>query len=283
MDFPDRDQALAWVGRTLVDRDGAEIGACTAVFHDDATQTTEWLCAEVAGVAVFIPAVDAAELRENVQVAVSQADVATAPSVGDAHHVSADEEAVLYRHYGIPHARAASPTLLPTDEAEQPADGVASDAAALEGVAATAATEPVAAPVAEEEAAPRTQPALDAGQDGSGESAASTGGRRQMVPAVGGLAGLALGVALGLRRLRRRRPLTRTERLAERGRAASVAFSARTGQIAASAAPLLESTKQVLRRRARVGAVAGGVPAAALTLTALRRSRDGSTPDQNGP
>ena len=144
MDFPDRELALAWVGRTLVDRDGAEIGTCTAVFHDDATQTTEWLCSEVAGVAVFIPAVDAAELRENVQVAVSRVDVATAPSVGDTHHVSADEEAALYRHYGIPHSRDASPTVLPTDEAGQPTNGVASDAAAKEGVGTPAAAEPVA-------------------------------------------------------------------------------------------------------------------------------------------
>jgi hypothetical protein len=273
MDFPERQLALAWVGRTLVDRDGQEIGACTAVFHDDATQTTEWLCSQVAGAAVFIPAVDAAELRENVQVAVSRADVDTAPSVGDAQHISADEEEALYRHYGIPHSRDASPTLLPTDEA--------SDAATPEGATTPAAAEPVAAPTARQEPAPRTQPAWDAGQDRSEESAASAGVGRRILPAVGGLAaiGLAVGAVLAMRRLRRR-PLTRTERLARRGRAAAAAVGARTGRIAASAAPLVESTKQVLRSRARVGAAAG-VPAAAVTLTALRRrrSRDGGTPD----
>jgi hypothetical protein len=284
MDFPDRDVALAWVGRTLVDRDGVEIGACTAVFADDATQLPEWVCSELGGAAVFIPAVGAAESSGQVQVAVSRADVAEAPSVGDAQHISAEEEAALYRHYGIPHSRDASPTLLPTGDVEPPAQSVASDAAAPEVVATPAAVEPVAAPAVAaepvaapavaEDAVPRTQPTSDAGQGPPGESAPPAGGRRRIGPAVAGLAavGLALGVALRARRLRRRRPPTRTERLIERGRAASVALSARTGQIAASAAPLLETTKQVVRRRARAGAVAGAVPAAAaLAVAAVRR------------
>lgn len=301
MEFPDRDVALTWVGRTVVDRDGAEIGACTAVFTDDATQLTEWVCSELAGAAVFIPAVGAAESSGKVQVAVSRADVVHAPSVGDAQHISADEEAALYRHYGIPHSRDASPTLLPTGDVEPPAQGVASDAAApevvaepvaapaaAEPVAAPAAAEPVAAPAVLEDAVPRTQPASDAGRGQSGESAPPAGGGRRMGPAVAGLAGvgLALGVVLRARRLRRRRPPTRTERLAERGRAASIALSARTGQIAASAAPLLETTRQVVRRRAWAGAVAGGVPAAAaLAVAAVRRRRGPATSrttDQDG-
>jgi len=154
MDFPDRDVALAWVGRTLVDRDGAEIGACTAVFTDDATQLTEWVCSELAGAAVFIPAVGAAESAGQVQVAVSRADVAAAPSVGDAQHISADEEAALYRHYGIPHSRDASPTLLPTGDLEPPSNAPASDAAAPDAVATPAAAEPVPAAAAEPVAAP---------------------------------------------------------------------------------------------------------------------------------
>lgn len=286
MDFPDRHVALAWVGRTLVDRDGAEIGACTAVFSDDATQLTEWVCSELAGAAVFIPAVGAAESAGQVQVAVSRADVAAAPSVGDAQHISTDEEAALYRHYGIPHSREASPTLLPTGgvEPEPPAHAVASDAAAPQVVATPAAAEPVTAPAAAaepvtapavaEDAAPRTQPASDAGQGQPDESAPPARRGRRIGPAVGGLVGvgLALGVALRARR-QRRRPPTRTERLKERGRAASVALSARSGQIAASAAPLLQAPMQVLRRRPGTGAVAGGVPAAALAVAAVRRRR----------
>lgn len=286
MDFPDRDVALAWVGRTLVDRDGAEIGACTAVFSDDATQLTEWVCSELAGAAVFIPAVGAAESAGQVQVAVRRADVAAAPSVGDAQHISTDEEAALYRHYGIPHSREASPTLLPTGgvEPEPPAPAGASDApapevvarpAAAEAVAApAAAAEPVTAPVVAEEAAPRLQPAPEAGRGRPDESAPPARRGRRIGPAVGGLVGVGLAVGVALRaRRQRRRPPSPTERLKKRGRAASVALSARGGQIAASTAPLLQAPRQVLRRRPRAGAVAGGVPAAALAVAAVRRRR----------
>ena len=123
MEFPNRDVAEAWVGRTLVDRDGVEIGACTQVFFDDATRVTEWVCSEVAGAAVVIPAVGAAESDDTVRVTVSRDDVTRAPSVGDAQHVSAEDEAALYRHYGMSHSREASPTVLPTGDAEPPTVG----------------------------------------------------------------------------------------------------------------------------------------------------------------
>src|SRR5918993_3942819 len=231
MDFPDRDVAMAWVGRTVVDRDGAEIGACTAVFTDDATQLTEWVCSELAGVAVFIPAVGAAESSGKVQVAVSRADIANAPSVGGPERISTEEEAALYRHYGIPHSTDASPTMLPTGDVGTPAQGSASDAASPD-TAAASPVEPVAASTADHPVTP-TQPASDAGQPQPGKSAPSPSGRRRIASAVGGLpaAGLAPGVALRQRRLRRR-PLTPTERLALRRRAASAALSARTAQMA---------------------------------------------------
>lgn len=242
MEFPDRDVAEAWVGRTLVDRDGVQIGACTAVLFDDATRVTEWVCSEVAGAAVFIPAVGAAESDDTVHVVVSRDDVAGAPSVGDAQHISAEDEAALYRHYGMPHSREASPTLLPTGEAEPPTVGSGSD------------------------------------------SARSTGARGRMLRAVAGLAGVGVAVAAALRvRRLRRRPLTRRERLARRGRAASAAIATRAGRIAAPAAPVLETTNQLVRRGGPAGAVAVGVPAAAALLGAVRRRRSthGCVDDQD--
>jgi hypothetical protein len=119
---------------------------------------------------------------------------------------------------------------------------------------------------------PDLQPVPDAG-----DGPAARG--RRWLPVVGGLAGVAMavGVVLGVRRLRRRRPPTRTERILARGRAASGAVSAGTGRIAASAAPLLETTGRVVRRPGRTGAVA--LPAAALTLRALRRRRSRTDPN----
>jgi hypothetical protein len=262
MEFPERESALAWVGRTLVDREGAEIGACTAVFTDDATRVTEWVCSEVNGAAVFIPAVGATESGGQVQVAVSRNDVANAPTVGGTEHISDDEEAALYRHYGIPHSREASSSLLPTEEPQPASEEVRSDA--------TTAPDRTTAPTVSE-----LQPVADA------ETGPDTGGRRRVLPVVGGLAGvgLAVGAVLGMRRLRRRRPPTRTERILARGRAVSGALTTGAGRVTASAAPVLDATRRVVRRPGRAGAVA--VPAAAaLTLPALRRRRrSGTDPD----
>jgi hypothetical protein len=280
MEFPEREVALAWVGRTLVDRDGAEIGSCTAVFADDATRVTEWVCSEVDGAAVLIPAVGAVESGGQVHVAVSRADVANAPTVGGTEHISDDEEAALYRHYEIPHSREASSSLLPTGEqqpaAEEAPSGAEEDLAGpasslpqpAERTPAPTAADPDGGSTAPEPAtAPAVldlQPAPDAGD---GPSAPAAPGRRRVLPVVGGLAGvgMAVGVVLGIGRLRRRRPPTRTERILARGRAASNALSAGTGR--------------VVRRRGRAGAVAGALPAAALTLRTLRRRRSGMHPD----
>ncbi len=256
MDFPDRDAALAWVGRTLIDRDGAEIGACTAVFSDDATGLTEWVCSELDGAAVFIPAVGAAESGDQVRVTVSRTKVSGAPSVGGDRRISEDEEAVLYRHYGLPHSRDASPTLLPT---ETPPTEEMSTEDALPGPAGTAATRPVAAV-----------------PDAAGEPAQPTEGRRWAGPVASGLAaaGAVAGTALAVRRRRARRRLTRAERIALRARAVTAAVSARTGRVAG---PLVDTAERVVRRPRRAAA-AGGLPtAAALALAAVRRRRSGSS------
>jgi hypothetical protein len=45
MTLPDRDAARDWLGRTVVDRDGAEIGVCAALLADEATGLPEWMYA----------------------------------------------------------------------------------------------------------------------------------------------------------------------------------------------------------------------------------------------
>jgi hypothetical protein len=122
MALPDRDVALAWLGKTVVDRDGTKIGRCTAVFTDDATGVPEWLGARLGRMTVFVPLIDAVEVGGQVQVVVSKHQVVHAPLHDSTEHISEDQEAALYRHYGIGHSRAASASLLPAGEAPpQPA------------------------------------------------------------------------------------------------------------------------------------------------------------------
>jgi hypothetical protein len=120
MALPDRDVALAWLGKTVVDPDGAKIGRCTAVFTDDATGVPEWLGAQLGGVMAFVPLVDAGEVGGQVQVVVTREQVVHAPLLGSVERISEDQEAALYRHYGIEHSRAASASLLPAGEVPPP-------------------------------------------------------------------------------------------------------------------------------------------------------------------
>lgn len=88
-----------WVGRVLVDRDGAQIGACTAVLADETEGVPQWLGVEL-GRTVWIPASGAAEVADRVQVTVSQAEVASAPIAGDGPP-SKREKVALSRHYRV--------------------------------------------------------------------------------------------------------------------------------------------------------------------------------------
>ncbi|RFU22773.1 PRC-barrel domain-containing protein [Geodermatophilus marinus] len=118
MDLPDRDEARTWVGLTVVDREGAEIGRCTAVFADEATGRPEWVSADLDGATVVVPVVDATEQAGQVRVTVTRDAVAAAPVRDAGPRLSEAEEAELYRHYGIRASREASETLLPAGAGE---------------------------------------------------------------------------------------------------------------------------------------------------------------------
>ena len=113
MGLPARDEAREWVGWTVVDREGTELGAVTAVLADESTGRPEWVYVEVEGASAVVPALDAEGSSGRVTVAVTRAQVTAAPSVGGARALSTDQEADLYRHYGIEASSESSETLLP--------------------------------------------------------------------------------------------------------------------------------------------------------------------------
>jgi hypothetical protein len=271
MNMPERNVALTWVGRTVVDRDGAEIGACTAVFADDATELAEWVCSEFEGGVVFIPAVGAGESDGMVQVVISREDVAGAPAVGGPEHISGDEEAALYRHYGIPHSRDASPTVLPTDDAVLPGDdavlsgdepATTADTATTDWTDSadsvnsadwTATPDASAAPAAQRDTAPEA--AADREEAVSRPSSAKS----KVALAAGGSTALAAAAGAVLRaRRRRKQPATRVQRFAR---------------------PVVETTTRVARKRGTgVAMVTSALAAAVLAARRRRASRD----DLNG-
>ena len=260
MTLPERHVAMEWVGKMVVDGADTEIGVCTAVFADDATGLPEWLLVDLAGATVFVPVVDAAESGGQVLVTVSQADVASAPTVGDAEHLTEGEEAALYRHYSIETSRDASDSLLPEGAAgageEEPPAAVTPPA---ETAQSTESTDPVAAatpsaptaPSAEASSAEATEtsdsaPGTRAAYSDDQFSTTYPAARRltsRPVLVVGGI-GTVVGGVVGARRLLARAPATPLERITSQAR---TVLTARQSQLtsAAAAAALSERWQAV--------------------------------------
>jgi hypothetical protein len=265
MTLPDRDAARDWIGRTVVDRDGAEIGVCAALLADEATGLPEWMYAERDEVTVVVPLLDATGSGDRVHVAVTAAGADGAPRFGPARELSRDQEAELYRHYGIEYSTATSDSLLPAAEPEPT------------GAEPTVSEANAAAPTG-------VPPAASAPDAAVGLRAASSAGRRGrgMAAAVALLAGLAAAVvaAARLRRgsslrsvrlLRRRTPPPRSA--VQRALAGTSAVRARAVQAAAAAGPALEASS----RLAQGGASAGAQVVGRAAVDAAQRAREAST------
>lgn len=255
MGLPERGVAAGWVGKTVLDRGGTLIGACTAVVADEATDLPQWVWVELDGLAVFVPLVDAIESGGVVRVAVDYADVAAAPTVGETGPISEEEEAALYRHYGIGSSQVASETVPPGGGPDWPTD--------IPAEAFVAPTPEVAPAGGEVTPSPRREVRL------------WVHNLRPLLLAAGGLAA-AVGAVVAAERLRPRRRVTPADRAARMAGATTAALTARGRQLAGWTAPLLQSAAEageragagsVKRAASRAGrlsaAVASGVAGAA--------------------
>jgi uncharacterized protein (TIGR02271 family) len=92
----------SWVGHTVIDRDGHKIGEIVDLYADDATGQPAWIAAKMGRSNVsFVPLAGATASGDNMQVPYSSSQVADAPNAAPDGHLSPDEEAQLYRHYGM--------------------------------------------------------------------------------------------------------------------------------------------------------------------------------------
>jgi hypothetical protein len=219
-----------WVGRTVVDRDGAETGTCRAVLTDDATGLPEWMYAELDGDTVVIPLLDAAEDGDRLRVTASRAQVVDAPRVGGSQKLSAAQEVALYQHYGIEYSTAASETVLPVGAAS-PDPATAAD---LESSAPAGGAD-----------APGPAAADDPGPS-SGAAAARNGVLAGVWAALAALAALGVvGTAVLRRRAARRLP----EPVGRRARLAAGVAAARARRRAGHGAPAIAATATAARQR----------------------------------
>jgi len=101
---PSIDTVQSWQGRTMVDPAGDKLGTIDAIYLDDKTGQPEWATVTrglFSAKAAFVPLAQAQAMGDSVQVPYDKQQVTDAPSMEADGSLSQDEEAQLYRHYGL--------------------------------------------------------------------------------------------------------------------------------------------------------------------------------------
>src|SRR5687768_14330954 len=114
----DMTHAYDWQGRTLQDRDGDKIGTIDAVYLDQQTDKPEWALVNTGlfgTKSTFVPLAGATPRGEDVLVKVEAQQVKDAPKIEPEEQLSEQQEAELFRHYGIDYTTEGSVTA--TDDA----------------------------------------------------------------------------------------------------------------------------------------------------------------------
>jgi uncharacterized protein (TIGR02271 family) len=112
------DSAVAeWRGSNAVDSDGQKIGTIEEIYMDTETGKPEWLAVKTGmfgSKLSFVPIAEAtASAGDDVRVPYAKQQVKDAPNAEADGELSQEEEANLYRHYGLDYSEARSDSGLP--------------------------------------------------------------------------------------------------------------------------------------------------------------------------
>jgi uncharacterized protein (TIGR02271 family) len=125
MAAPSIETVQSWQGRTMVDPAGDKLGTIDAIYLDDETGQPEWatvtsglFSAKIA----FVPLAQAQDTGDSVQVPYDKQQVKDAPAMQADGSLSQDDEAELYRHYGLDYSEHRSDSGLPAGTAGQGID-----------------------------------------------------------------------------------------------------------------------------------------------------------------
>src|SRR3954466_12404223 len=105
------DQAVAWRGKNALDADGNKIGPVEEVYLDADPDRPGWLAVKTGlfGSRIsFVPVAEASDAGGDVRVPYSKAQVKDAPHAEADGQLSQQEEAQLYRHYGLEYSESRS-------------------------------------------------------------------------------------------------------------------------------------------------------------------------------
>ena len=125
MPAPSIDTVQSWQGRTMVDPAGDKLGTIDAIYLDDETGQPEWATV-TSGMftarTAFVPLAQAQDTGDSIQVPYDKQQVKNAPTMEADGQLSQDEEAELYRHYGLDYSEHRSNSGLPASTPDNTRD-----------------------------------------------------------------------------------------------------------------------------------------------------------------
>ena len=107
----DLDDVPNWRGRDVIDESGHAVGVITDLYVDHVTGRPEWAAVKsglFSHKVTLVPLSQAAAHGLRVQVPYDQRHIHDAPHMDPDGELTVDEEANLYRHYGLEYAPAGS-------------------------------------------------------------------------------------------------------------------------------------------------------------------------------
>ena len=122
---PSIDTVKDWQGRTMVDPAGDKLGKIDAIYLDDETGQPEWALITsglFTAKATFVPLAQSQATGDSVQVPYGKDQVKDAPGMEADGRLSQDEEAELYRHYGLEYSEHRSDSGLPSGTTDDTRD-----------------------------------------------------------------------------------------------------------------------------------------------------------------
>jgi sporulation protein YlmC with PRC-barrel domain len=100
----EKEHMLRFRGGQLTDRDGTQVGKVEEIYLDADSGEPEWALVHTGlfgSKRTFVPLAGASEADGKLQVPLEKAKVSGAPQIEPDGQLTKDEEAELYRHYGI--------------------------------------------------------------------------------------------------------------------------------------------------------------------------------------
>ena len=114
-----REQILETRGATLIDQTGSKIGTIEDIYLDQETNQPEWVLAKTGwGGKSFVPLAQASMEGSDIMVPYDKSKVKDSPAFDADGELSQQEEAELYRYYGLEYSEGSSDTGLPEGHVE---------------------------------------------------------------------------------------------------------------------------------------------------------------------